>query len=357
MSMSDAIAVSQETDLKRLRQGLWWIVWAAGGTGLIYPFVGLWLDQPVIIALGLSCVLFVPFPLLALYYLGHRRVRRAVACVCIGILLLGIAMALLVTNLLPVLALIPVTTIVVALPYIDSALLRRLLGLAWVLGLLMVVVNQSVRLLDPLPESLMRVISPVGLALTLGVTLGLLWQFHRRLLENMASLQAAHAGLSAANAGLESQVAERTGALSQALADVEARAAEQARLLQENEQQRSTIYELSVPVLPVSASTYVMPLVGALDSARLGQIQERALHTIAESSARRLVLDVTGVPVVDTQVAQGLIQIVQAAQLLGAQVWLVGIRPEVAQAMVGLGLTLGGIQTFGNLQSALSASN
>ncbi|HYF62353.1 MAG TPA: STAS domain-containing protein [Herpetosiphonaceae bacterium] len=357
MSTSDALSLSHANDRKRLRQSLWWIIWAAGGAAVTYPLVGLWLDQPVLLALGLACGVFLPFPALALLYLGRGRPRRAIAAICVGILLLGLAIALLVTNFLPVLAVIPVTTIVLALPYIDSELLRRLIGLAWVLALLMIVVNQAVRVIEPLPATLMRVVNPIGMALTLGVTLGMLWQFHHRLQENLANLRAAHAGLSAANASLESQVAERTSALSQALADVEARSAEQARLLEENEQQRATIYELSVPVLPISANTYVMPLVGALDSERLGQVQERALQAISHSAARRLVLDITGVPVVDTQVAQGLMHIVQAAGLLGAQVWLVGIRPEVAQAMVGLGLTLDGIQTFGNLQSALSASN
>ncbi len=64
---------------------------------------------------------------------------------------------------------------------------------------------------------------------------------------------------------------------------------------------------MSVPVLPVSRQTLVMPLVGALDSARLVQIQEQALGRLAAARARRLLLDITGVPVVDSQVAQGLI--------------------------------------------------
>lgn len=77
----------------------------------------------------------------------------------------------------------------------------------------------------------------------------------------------------------------------------------QRQLLDELEAQRHTIRELSVPVLPINADTLVMPLVGTLDTARLRQIQEQALGQLSTTRARRLLLDITGVPVVDTQVA------------------------------------------------------
>jgi rsbT co-antagonist protein RsbR len=173
--------------------------------------------------------------------------------------------------------------------------------------------------------------------------------------ETLRRTHAANERLHAAQTGLEAQVAERTAALQAALAEVESRAAEQSRLLAENQQQRATILEISVPVLPVSADTLVMPLVGALDSGRLRQLHEQALRALERSSARRLLLDITAVPVVDSQVAQGLIVTVQAGRLLSAAVMLVGIRPEVAQAIVGLGLNLDGIRTFSDLQTALQA--
>lgn len=120
------------------------------------------------------------------------------------------------------------------------------------------------------------------------------------------------------------------------------------------QRQQEAIRELSVPVLPVSRDTLVMPLVGALDSARLLQVQEQALERLAATRARRLLLDITGVPVVDSHVAQGLIRVVQAARLLGAEVTLIGIRPEVAQSIVGLGINLNSIRTSSDLQSALA---
>jgi rsbT co-antagonist protein RsbR len=162
--------------------------------------------------------------------------------------------------------------------------------------------------------------------------------------------------LAALNATLEAQVAQRTAALQQALRDLEQRAAEQARLLAENEQQRQVIRELSVPVLPVRTTTLVMPLIGALDTDRLADMQRQALTHIERTGAREFLIDVTGVPVIDTQVAKGVIQLVEAARLMGAHVTLVGIRPEVAQTLVMLGIDLRGIRTFSTLQAALKSN-
>lgn len=171
--------------------------------------------------------------------------------------------------------------------------------------------------------------------------------------EGYAAAQETAAELSAAKASLEMTVDARTAELQGALAEVRQRADTQDRLLREIELQRYTILELSVPVIPISATKLIMPLVGALDSTRLQQIQEQALQAIDRTSARHLIMDITGVPIVDTQVAYGLLSVVSAARLLGAEVLLVGIRPEVAQAIVGLGLSLDGMRTASDLQSVL----
>jgi anti-anti-sigma regulatory factor/HAMP domain-containing protein len=152
---------------------------------------------------------------------------------------------------------------------------------------------------------------------------------------------------------LEQRVADRTADLQQALDEVETRAREQERLLEEIRRQRETIREMSVPVLPVNDTTLVMPLVGAMDTERLRLLQDQALRAIERTRAKTLILDITGVPIVDSQVAQGLIGVVQAARLLGTEVLLVGIRPEVAQAIVTLGLSLSELRTHNDLRGAL----
>lgn len=124
--------------------------------------------------------------------------------------------------------------------------------------------------------------------------------------------------LQATRSSLETTVAERTAELEATLQDAQRRAAEKSYLLEEIAQQREMIRELSVPILPVSRDTLVMPLVGAFDTVRLMEIQEQALGKIEATHARYLLLDITGVPIVDTQVAKGLLNVVQATRLLGA---------------------------------------
>jgi rsbT co-antagonist protein RsbR len=180
-------------------------------------------------------------------------------------------------------------------------------------------------------------------------------QAFRRLNDAQATIVDNTAELQRLNASLESQVAERTRALEHALQEVEERAARQELLISQIDQQRDVIQEMSVPVLPVAARVLVMPLVGALDSARLTMIHDKALNAIQRESARYLVLDITGVWVVDSQVAQGLIRVIEAVRLLGAETQLVGVRPEVAQAIVTLGLDLNHIRTSATLQEGLLA--
>jgi ribose transport system substrate-binding protein len=127
---------------------------------------------------------------------------------------------------------------------------------------------------------------------------------------------------------------------------------EQRRLQQETiTTQRNLIQELSTPIIPISTSILIMPLIGAIDSARAQQIMEVMLEAIGRHGAQYLIIDITGIAVVDTAVAHHLMQASQAVQLLGAQVILVGISPEIAQTLVGLGVNFRAVLTRSTLQA------
>ncbi len=136
------------------------------------------------------------------------------------------------------------------------------------------------------------------------------------------------AALDRTNRDLEQRVVERTAVLETTLQKAEEREARLERTLAENEQQRTTIREMSVPVIPVTRQTLVMPLIGALDTSRLRMLQEQALRAIEHTSAHTLIIDITGVPVVDSQVAQGVLAVVQATRLLGARRCLWAFAPR-----------------------------
>ena len=159
--------------------------------------------------------------------------------------------------------------------------------------------------------------------------------------EQQIQIGLAHAeNLERTRAELEDRVAERTRDLRSALDDVQ-RSAE-------------TIQQMSVSVLPIADGVLVLPLVGALDSQRAVLLTERLLDAIQRERARMVLIDITGVPVVDTQVAGALIRASQAVQLLGAEPVLCGIRAEVAQTVVGLGLDLGKLTSQRDLRSGLA---
>jgi len=118
--------------------------------------------------------------------------------------------------------------------------------------------------------------------------------------------------------------------------------------------QALALQELSTPLIPISDSVLVMPLIGRIDSRRASQILETLLTGIQAQQADLAIIDITGVNLVDTQVAHVLLQAARAVKLLGAQVVLTGLRPEVAQTLVSLGVDLSGIVTRGTLQSGIA---
>jgi rsbT co-antagonist protein RsbR len=111
--------------------------------------------------------------------------------------------------------------------------------------------------------------------------------------------------------------------------------------------------EVSAPIVPVAERILILPLVGAIDTERAQNMMTDMLENIRQHRARAILIDITGVPVVDTMVANALIQAVRAARLLGCEGILVGINAEIAHTIVQLGLDLGGLVTKGSLQEGL----
>ncbi|MEM8532807.1 MAG: STAS domain-containing protein [Chloroflexota bacterium] len=120
--------------------------------------------------------------------------------------------------------------------------------------------------------------------------------------------------------------------------------------------QEATIRSLSTPVVQLWEGLLMVPLIGTIDHNRAQQLMESVLETITNLAAEQVIIDITGVSMVDTQVAQALIRVAQAAKLLGAEVTLTGIQPSIAQTLVHLGVDLGDIQTQGSLQAGIAAA-
>ncbi|MFN3372532.1 MAG: PAS-domain containing protein [Chloroflexus sp.] len=117
--------------------------------------------------------------------------------------------------------------------------------------------------------------------------------------------------------------------------------------------QAALLAELSTPLLEVAPRVLLAPMVGAFDSSRAATLIETLLQAVQQRQARIVVLDVTGVPVIDTQVAHAILQCATSVRLLGAQLVMTGIRPDVAQTLVALGVDLSNIITRGDLRDGV----
>ncbi len=214
----------------------------------------------------------------------------------------------------------------------------------------------------PLPEAIAALRSAIfvvsGLIILFAALIGVLisvghTHLQRRLHDEVKRANLANAELKVLNEELDRRVQMQTEALRKTLQELEQQTLHQDQLLKEIAGQREVIRELSLPILPVGREVLVAPLIGALDQERMQQLQSQVLKRVERIHARLLILDVTGVPIIDTHVAQGLMNLVRELRLLGANVALVGVRPEVAQTIVALGVHLRDIEVFSDLGSAL----
>ncbi len=118
--------------------------------------------------------------------------------------------------------------------------------------------------------------------------------------------------------------------------------------------QQQEMLELSTPVVKLWDGILALPMIGTLDSARTQVVMESLLHKIVETGSQLAIIDITGVPTVDTLVAQHLLKTVTAIRLMGADCIISGIRPQIAQTIVHLGVDLAGVTTKANLADALA---
>jgi rsbT co-antagonist protein RsbR len=135
-----------------------------------------------------------------------------------------------------------------------------------------------------------------------------------------------------------------------ALFTVEVHAKAREELISDQAEQ---LLELSTPVVKLWDGIVAVPLVGTLDSARAQVVMERLLQTLVDTGSPYAIIDITGVPAVDTQVAQHILRTVVAARLMGADCVISGIRPQIAQTIVMLGIEFGDIVTKSSLADAL----
>ncbi len=209
-----------------------------------------------------------------------------------------------------------------------------------------------------------------------------LWLLRRHVVQPLEALAAAAQAMSERRSMAPLQITSRDeiGRLQRAFNEMTEALAQQTRRLEEQivvaeaaraeaeiarmhlqeklatiEEQREVIRAMSIPLLPLTRTSAVVPLIGAIDSARLAMLADRVLRSVADRRFQRVLFDITGVPVVDEEVARGLNKVIHALRLLGANAVLVGIRPEVAQALAPLGDALASVTTYSTLEQGIES--
>lgn len=152
---------------------------------------------------------------------------------------------------------------------------------------------------------------------------------------------------------MELRVQERTSDLEKLNETLRAEIEERKRAEEIISRQAQEILEVSTPVIQIWDGIVTVPLIGTLDSRRTQQLMEQLLQKIVKTGSLVALIDVTGVPTIDTKTAQYLIETISAVRLLGTEVVLTGIRPEIARTLVQLGTDLSNVNTRSSFSAGL----
>ena len=198
----------------------------------------------------------------------------------------------------------------------------------------------------PTPED-MFALNAVSVSGMLVFIVTLQWFYTHQFRRTTAEVRTYANQLAAQQAGLEQAVADRTDELQHEVVERE-------RLQQQViEAQQQALKELSTPVIPVMDGIIIMPLIGAIDSLRARDVTRSLLTGITQHRAKVVILDITGVGLMDTGIVNHLNKTIQAARLKGAQTIVTGMSDAVAETIVDLGIDWSGVQTLADLQTGL----
>lgn len=349
------ISTIQVSSYSTLRQFLRWNTRLATPIGIGQLAAGLAMNLPALFWSGIILTAHVIWLFLILWWLRPGREQQTAVFLAIDYIVLALAIVLPVPIAMPVAQFLLVIALIVSLPALRPRLWVILIASALLSSAVIVLLARLVQLFPPIPIELELFFVASSLLAVLGLCALLIWQYHQRWMSSLQELTESHAQLEHARADLEVQVDQRTLELRTTLDEQRRQAHELVEALESGKRLGDLVRELEIPIIPIDTEILVVPLVGAFDQNRADQLVERVLDQVERTRAREVLLDVTGVPVIDTQAAQTLLRCADSTRLLGAQTILVGIRPDVAQALVSLGVDLKRLQTFASLQQGLES--
>lgn len=346
----------ETTQLKRFQRFCIWLIVIALALGI---------SEVVLALISGANLLLIGSSLVAVDALAgawaHWRSRRhdltkTVIELCAVILITLIAAPFIIPAHWPMFVVATIMVLIVALPYVTGGALRNLLGAAFIGTIVITLVGNFMGIpagFSAPPRWITVSMTTLGIISGTALIILLLWQFSQRLEEIVSQLRDSNTALERERGQLERLVAARTADLSATVETIRQREADLARTLDQLHANQQTLRAVSAPIIPVLPGVIIAPLIGEIDAERAAVIAEHILQAVEHERARYVILDMTGIPFVDDDIAQSIVNMTATVRLLGAQVLLAGIRPEVAQTLVARSLDLGGTRSFANLREAV----
>lgn len=339
-----------------LRQLLSWDFGLAVPITLALLGIGLIFQLPGQFWAGILVAFHGAIALIARYLLRPTRVAPSALITAVNFMILAVVTVVLVPFTMPICHFLLVIALILALPAVSRSQWLVLACAAIVATTAITLVARQPALFPLPPPEIELPLVIISLGVVIFLCCLLMRQYHQRLMRALRDITQSNDTIAAARADLARQVELRTQELQSALEAQREQAQSLSEALTARQRLDALVRELEIPIIPVRADTLVAPLVGIFDHDRADRLIGRVLEQIEQRRAREVLLDVTGVPVIDTSAAQALLRCADATRLLGARTTLVGIRPEVAQALVGLGVDLAQLTTYASLQQGLEAS-
>jgi anti-anti-sigma regulatory factor len=324
------------TSEHRFAYYLQWNLIATFGSGLLYGGLALISGSLLAGLVALTCLICGSIFLPAWFRAKQGQINSALVIHSVGEFLGAVLVVVILPTFWPTAALVALLATVAALPYVTGQRLLVLSILSFSFMVIAAVLGVTVTLLQvPAPPFLIGL--SVAAFATAGVLIALLlWQFSNRLHGTIAQVQETNEALARQNIKLARADEEKKAQLEQ-----------QTQLL-------ALVTTLETPVVPLAEAVLYAPVVGNLDSRRMLNLSERVLEGASKQQARMVLLDITGVPVMDTAVAHGILAMTQALRLIGCQVVISGISAQTAITMTHLGIMMDGIPTVRSPQEALA---
>lgn len=346
----------ETTQLKRFQKFCVWLVvvsLALGGSEVVLGLI----SGAHLLLIGSSMVGVAALAGAWAYWRSHSHdLTRTAIQLCAMLLITLTAASFILPPLWSILLVASIMVVISVLPYVSGSALRNLLGMAFIGGLTITLAGHFVGIpfgFSPPPPWIITSMIVLGIISALALIVLLLWQFSERLQEIIGRLRQSNAALEAERGQLERQVVARTADLSATVETIRQREADLASTLGQLHANQQTLRAVSAPIIPVLPGVIIAPLIGEIDAERAAVIAEHVLQAVEHERARYVILDMTGIPFVDDAIAQSIVNLTAAVRLLGAQVLLAGIRPEVAQTMVARSLDLAGTRSYANLREAV----